>query len=315
MKVFFHLLHTIRSTSNLSNLTNLSSSLKDTFQIGTINSNSTLYVYCNVDSSATPAEDFKYSIGSYTNGNWNHIAVTYDGTTLKTYLNNGTSNNYTTSLEFNIEDIKLGTDRTNSYNFSGDITRFSLYNFALSSDDVNSVYNNVEVCYHPDTMILTKQGYKKITNLKRGDLIKTLYGYKPLSKLLKKLNVKTKFVEFPKNCFGENIPNQDLHITTGHPVYFNHEFYLPENFIGKKNVKLISKDVVYVYHLQFDTHEVVYSNNFTTTSLPPNTDYQNFHLKEEEFIDKTKYNKENIGKMYPPYMLHEEPLLIQEIDF
>ena len=293
---------------------NLSSLLKDTFQIGTISSGSTLYVYCNVDSSATPAEDFKYSIGSYTNGNWNHIVVTYDETTLKTYLNNGTSNNYTTSLEFNIEDIKLGTDRTNTYKFSGMISRVSLYKLTLNSSDVNSLYNNVEVCYHPDTIILTNQGHIKITDLKRGDLIKTLNGYKPLSKLLKNINIKNKFMEFPKNCFGENIPNQDLYITTGHPVYFNDEFYLPENFIGKKNIKLISKDAVYVYHLQFDTHEVVYSNNFTTTSLPSNTDYQNLHLKEEEFIDKTKFNKDNIGKMYPPYMLHEEPLLIQEID-
>ena len=302
------------------------SNTDNTFQIGMINDNSSEFrVVCASNSSKS------FTIGSYTNyinggsgsTGWTHIAITFDDSTstLETYFNNTKTNTHnsssspsTTGFDFTMGNIKIGSNRNETHKFNGLVSLLRGYNFVLSSSDINGLYNGIEVCYHPNTIILTNQGYIKITDLKRGDLIKTLNGYKPLSKLLKNINIKTKFMEFPKNCFGENTPNQDLHITTGHPVYFNDEFYLPENFIGKKNIKLISKDAVYVYHLQFDTHEVVYSNNFTTTSLPPNTDYQNLHLKEEEFIDKTKYNKENIGKMYPPYMLHEEPLLIQEID-
>lgn len=49
-----------------------------------------------------------------------------------------------------------------------------------------------------------------------------------------------------------------------------------------------------------------------TTSLPPNTEYNNSTLKEEEYYDKKKYKKENIGKMYPPYILHENPLFMKK---
>ena len=63
----------------------------------------------------------------------------------------------------------------------------------------------------------------------------------------------------------------------------------------------------------FDTHEVIFTNNLTTTSLPNVTNYYNMFLRENEYIDKSKYNKDNIGKHYPPYMLHEDPLMIKEL--
>ena len=50
-----------------------------------------------------------------------------------------------------------------------------------------------------------------------------------------------------------------------------------------------------------------------TTSLPHNTNYFNHYLKEDEFFDKTKFNKNNIGKHYKPYILHTDPLILRNI--
>ena len=302
----------------------------DTFQIGMASGGQLISVVTKASNNEFfPIGSYSGYIESGSNTKWTFIAVTFDNTTstLKTYLREQeattfNSNNYdqsttpsTSGHNFDMHDIKIGSNRNNTHRYNGLLTLLGVYDRVLTDSEITMLFTSNEICYHPNTSILTDKGNVKITDLKRGDLIKTLKGFKPLAKLIKNIHVKTKFVKFPKNCFGDNIPNQDLHITTGHPVYFNDEFYLPENFIGEKNIELVSKDTVNVYHLQFDTHEVIYSNNFTTTSLPPNTDYLNFHLKEEEFIDKTKYNKENIGKMYPPYMLHEEPLFIREINF
>ena len=101
-------------------------------------------------------------------------------------------------------------------------------------------------------------------------------------------------------------------ITRGHPIFYKDDYYLSENFINDK-IKIVKDLSPYMYHLMFDTHEVIFTNNLTTTSLPNITNYYNMFLREEEYIDKSKYNKDNIGKHYPPYMLHEDPLMIKEL--
>ena len=78
-------------------------------------------------------------------------------------------------------------------------TLFGVYDEELSVDAITSLYTSNQVCYHPSTNILTDNDYINITKLVRGDLIKTLNGYKPLSKLVKNINVKNKFIKFEKD--------------------------------------------------------------------------------------------------------------------
>ena len=172
-----------------------------------------------------------------------------------------------------------------------------------------------EHCYHSSTNILTDNGYINITKLMRGDLIKTLNGYKPLSKLVKNINVKNKFIKFTKNSISKDTPNEDLMITSGHPVYFKDDYYLPENFLELEGVDEVYENTNNVYHLVFDTHEVIYSNGLTTTSLPPNTTCDNMALTEDEYYAKKNYKEENLGKMYPPYILHENPIFMKKLIF
>jgi hypothetical protein len=305
---------------------------EDTFQIGTPNAGNLIQVQCKRTPRLFPIANYTgYGDGTGgTNGNWNHVAVTFDNTNaiLKVYFNGSLTNTYnrtstppTTSsldssdLNFDIDCIKIGTNRQENNKFGGWLTLLGVYDEELSSTDISGLYNNNELCYHPNTNILTDYGYINIVKLMRGDKIFTLNGYKPLSKLVKTINIKNKFIKFTKGSIDEDTPKEDLMITTGHPVYLNGEYYLPENFLEFDGVFMIEDKCKYVYHLIFDTHEVILSNGLMTTSLPPNTEYNYSTLKEEEYYNKKNYKKENIGKMYPPYILHENPLFIKKIDF
>ena len=233
----------------------------------------------------------------------------------KTYLNNNSPTTHTphADLDFSIESIKVGTNRNEGNRFNGLITLVNYYESELSSGDVSGLYTNNVVCYHKNTNILTDKGLEKIENLKRYDLIKTLNGYKPLSKLVKSINLKKTFVFFPKDSLGNNIPNEDFYITEAHPIYFKGEYYNSENFVGINGIEMVKDFTSHVYHLQFDSHEVIYSNNLTTTSLPHNTNYLDYHLKKNEFIDESKYKEDIIGKMYEPYVLHDIPLFHKKV--
>lgn len=282
----------------------------------------TLYVHCN--------ESYTHQIGTITTYAWNHIVFTYDhnsGTdsNFKPYINgsNQSSNNKSlTQISSNstnglqVEKIKIGNNRNEDDGgklFNGYISVFAIYDKVLDDNEISILYSNNEICYHESTKVLTINGYKSISKLKRGDLIKTYHnGYQPLSKLIKSMNVTQKFILFPKNSILEGIPNEDFMITKGHPIFYNNDYYLSENFINDK-IKIVEDKTPYMFHLMFDTHEVIFTNDLKTTSLPSITNYYNMYLREFEYIDKSKYNEDNIGKHYPPYMLHEDPLMIKKL--
>lgn len=293
------------------------------FQISVKPSGSTNEIYMHSDGS------YSHRIGIVTTNAWNHIVVTYkhnSGTnaTLKTYLNGSNQYNYTntqvspveTGYKFDV--VKVGTNRNQDDGgqfFVGYLSAFSFYDGELTQTEIDDLYSDNEICYHESTIVLTKNGYKSIKDLKRGDLIKTFHNnYQPLSKLIKSINISQEFILFPKNSICDNVPNKDFMITRGHPIYYKDDYYLSENFINDK-IKIIKDNSPYMYHLVFDTHEVIHTNNLTTTSLPNITNYNNMYLRENEYINKSKYKKDNIGKHYPPYMLHEDPLMIKTISF
>ena len=290
------------------------------FQIGAISNNTnTIHVVVKNGNSTS------FEIGDYTIGEWNHVAITCQnpGTTsvqLKTYLNGNLTNTYTPSSEdpgsvniasygFNIEKLILGINRNENTPYDGQVSLLSVYSGILTPTEVSNLdTSNASPCYHSDTLITTNKGEIPIKQLKRRDLIKTRNGFQPLSKVIKGLNIDYKFVKFPKNCLGDNIPNKDLLLTIGHPIFFKGEYYNSDDFIGYQGIEMVTDATTYVFHLQFDSHEVLWSNNLTTTSIPHNTSYQDRYLRKEEYIDPSKYREQDIGKIYPPYNLHKSPV-------
>lgn len=73
---------------------------------------------------------------------WTHIAITFDGTTTKFYLNgvlDGTSTTIT-SVPTNALVLRMGVDSTSAADYNGTLDEVRLYNRAVTSAEVNQVY-------------------------------------------------------------------------------------------------------------------------------------------------------------------------------
>lgn len=226
------------------------------------------------------------------------------------YTKNG-SWQLTTTITPDVSDgISFGAKL--AYNDDYDFV-YSSGSFVRGVDATTYGYSSSSICFVKDTMVMTNNGSIAVQDLERGMRIKTLNGYKMLARLIVTTNKdNTDFVSFKKNSISKDVPNRDLTITCGHPIYYKGDYYNPEDFANNNNfpnVKYLKANKCKLYQLQFETHEVVYVNNFTATSLPPYTDYLEQHLPKDMYFNKKLFNENNIGKNYPPYTLHDIPLV------
>lgn len=264
------------------------------------------------------------------NFKWDHLCICYNNVNnfqnnygiIKTYLNKEIITEINSNLRLDLKKnskIYLGLNSSKNKKFTGFISGIQLFNEYIDQVVVDRTFDDLENCYHPDTKILTKNGYVKIKNLNRGDQIYTLNNdYQKLARLIVTPTKKKydEYILFKKGCFGPNIPNEDLIITKGHPVYYKNNFYNPEDFVNSYyyDVEFIKLNIQKVYHLQFEEHYIINSNNIHTTSLPSNTNYLNLYLPKKLYFNKEKFNKENIGKHYPPYFLHNDPIPLGRLE-
>ena len=172
------------------------------------------------------------------------------------------------------------------------------------------------ICFVSGSKVKTETGYKLVENLKRGDMIWTEHaGFQPLARLIASEGTAASIgtmILFKKDSLGVNCPSEDFIITKGHPVFFNNNYYNPEDFVANdayENVIEVDGLAEKLYTLQFEEHHVINVNGMKITSLPPYTNYKSLHLPEEMYFDKSKFNKDHIGKQYKPYMLHDDPLM------
>ena len=110
-------------------------------------SNKIRFILRNVNTTSNRL--FVDSTSSITSGNWNHILVTYDGSSsgsgVKIYIN-GVSDTVTTSgtlsaTILNSSPFNIGARNGNSLFATATIDEVSVFNSELSSSDVTSIYN------------------------------------------------------------------------------------------------------------------------------------------------------------------------------
>ena len=81
---------------------------------------------------------------SITLGTWQHVVITYDGISRKTYINGIQSGTTDTQISGNIDmsnsNITIGQDFNTRY-FDGQIDDVRIYNYALTSEQIKQVYN------------------------------------------------------------------------------------------------------------------------------------------------------------------------------
>lgn len=148
----------------------------------------------------------------------------------------------------------------------------TIYDSAKDGDKMFSISFNA-LCFHPHTMIKTLNGAVMIKDLKRGDCVETLGGFKPVSQIIKTnvIGESHDFVKFPPHCFGANVPHKDVYCTRHHPVGVNFKNVPAEACIGKiPGVELVKMNVAAYYNIQFDTAEWLNVCGMFFTSHHPN---------------------------------------------
>ena len=205
---------------------------------------------------------------------------------------------------------------------------------AVNEDDVvtgptGSVTGNALTCFYGFVKVMTKDGEKEIKDLKRGDLVLTNDGYKPLAKLSVtknptnlelKLAQKTTskwMLKIPKHALGHNLPSQDIYTTRTHPISLgkvsedgddDFEFtHLFARELLKADLGCVEENIQeekYVYNLIFDKHYEVSVGGLRILSHHPNHNNGNIRLEEGDEFNKEERSKKVYADEKRVYFKH-----------
>jgi len=108
-----------------------------------------LWIVTNKPTGSSPCTSFTTKYGYLPPNQWNHIVMTYDGTTLKMFINNILSKSSPATgqiwtpqsdyLAFGVYFLNGSPNATNTY--KGKLDDVRIYNRALSTDEINALYH------------------------------------------------------------------------------------------------------------------------------------------------------------------------------
>ena len=145
-------------------------------------------------------------------------------------------------------------------------------------------------CYSKGTLILTNQGYIKVEDIKKGDLVVRKGRISSNGSLEKNidineapivwigkftpniLNSNSRPICITKNAFGEACPFVDLYVSPCHRLLINDKIVASSNLINGETIYQDNecKSVEY-YHLECDIHSAIYANGVLAET------YQEWH--------------------------------------
>ena len=132
-------------------------------------------------------------------------------------------------------------------------------------------------CYCKGTLILTNQGYIKIEDIKKDDLViregiisstgalEKNFMVVPViwisSFKVKTLNSNTRPICITKNAFGEHYPCVDLYVSPCHRIFINNGLVQSTNLINGKTIYQDNEcEYVEYYHFECEEHSAIYAN-------------------------------------------------------
>ncbi|MGA9254461.1 MAG: Hint domain-containing protein [Roseobacter sp.] len=156
---------------------------------------------------------------------------------------------------------------------------------AIPADDIAA-----PPCFTPGTLILTPDGQKAVETLSVGDLVSTLdHGDQPIrwigtttvSPYRMAMSPGFRPIRIRKNAFGAGQPTRDMLVSPQHRILL--EGWVAELLYGELQVLVAAahllddRNVVQAWdktqitylHLQFDNHELLYSDGLLTESFNP----------------------------------------------
>ncbi len=214
-----------------------------------------------------------------------------------------TSNGSTSSSTFTIT----------SQNIVGHIYSNTSVTFT-STGSVNLNSNTCPVvCYAKGTLILTKQGFVPIENIKAGHMVVTK-GKILKNKFIKEranleiepviwiskfkvinLNSKSRPICIKKDALRENYPFKDLYVSPGHSLLLNGKMVLAKNIVNEKTIYQDNEcDSVEYYHLECENHSAIFANGVLAESY---LDLNNRDVFENSISIRRKFNFKKINML------------------
>lgn len=185
---------------------------------------------------------------------------------------------------------------TNSEPFNGYIYFYGsknydpLYGELNGSEGSYSLNNNMGInCLTKGTKILTPNGYVKVEDLKKGDII--LNSKKEEKAIKEMLYQKARIIKgenhlnekflLKKDSLGENLPSEDLIVSGGHMIKVGDDFHLPRNSDLFENIHE-EVELVEYYNIELDDYDFIISHGVEIESL----------CRAENHKEKEKYFEE-----------------------
>ena len=152
--------------------------------------------------------------------------------------------------------------------------------------DTNAVTNPC-VCYAKGTKILTKDGYKKIEDIRVGDDV-VVFGDLKIKEGIELTNgdetkkvtfvgyftrdvmdSDSKPVVFAKDVLGPNIPSEDVMVSPNHGVIFNKYFIWANAFLNlTPNIyRAESLESITYYHIELEEHSIICASGMMGESM------------------------------------------------
>ena len=229
--------------------------------------------------------------GAYVvNGTNNPILSMYRGQTYTFNINASGHPFYiqTTSAPYNSGNV-YNNGVTNNGTQSGTLT------FVVPSNAPSTLYyvcqyhssmgNRIDItdepipCYSKGTLILTNQGYMKIEDIKKGDIVVREGSISSEGILERNIDIKEtpitwigKFTPkilnsdsrpicITKNAFGEKSPFVDLYVSPGHRLLINDKMVPSSHLINGETIYQDNEcESAEYYHFECDIHSAIYAN-------------------------------------------------------
>lgn len=122
------------------------------------------------------------------------------------------------------------------------------------------------ICVHEDTLVTTINNEIKIKDIRKGDIVIDNNNNKHIVVSNIKSIKASEFIEIKKDAFGENIPKQDLLITSQHPILVDNIQVEPQNIINNTTITKIVIEPVTVYSLLTKEKVFIMMNNIPVST-------------------------------------------------
>ncbi len=132
------------------------------------------------------------------------------------------------------------------------------------------------ICFLPGTMIATPDGEIAVEALKTGGMVSTLRGgARPVKwigngKVLAPRGQRGSAtpVIVRQGALEDNVPSRDLHVTKAHALYFDGVFIPVEFLVNHSTIVWDDRgQEVTVYHVELDSHDVIFANGAATETF------------------------------------------------